>query len=104
MEARSLRFAAAARALSDAARSHGFEAPSFRSPPRVAGVSRTIRRKTPGTSIVSVAVRDRPWSAVVADMIDGFAAVNPDDQASALRDMLWAVIECVELPALADAA
>ena len=92
-----MRFAAAARALSETARAQGFEAPAFRSPPRVAGVTRSIRRHRDGTATVSVVVRDRPWSAVLADMIEGVAAVNHPDSAPRLRDSLWAVLECIEL-------
>lgn len=104
MQARSLRFAATARALGDAARAHGFASPAFRSPPRVEGRARTIRRHPNGSATVSLVVRERPWSAVVADMIEGFVAVNPQvDDAAELRDLLWATIEHIELPSAATA-
>lgn len=103
MEARSMRFAAAARALSESARSQGFDAPAFRSPPRVAGVTRSIKRNKDGSATVSVVLRDRPWNAVLADMIEGIAAVNHPDSAARLRDVLWAVIETIDLGA-GDAA
>ena len=96
MEARSMRFAAAARALSETARSQGFDAPAFRSPPRVAGVTRSIKRHANGTATVSVVVRDRPWNAVLADMIDGFVAVNHPDSAPRLRDLLWGAVESID--------
>ena len=99
MEARSMRFAAAARALSETARSQGFDAPAFRSPPRVAGVTRSIKRNTDGSATVSVVVRDRPWNAVLGDMIEGFAAANHPDSAPRLRDLLWGVLETIELDA-----
>jgi hypothetical protein len=84
-----------ARELAAAARAGGFTAPRFRSPPRVPGRLRTIRRHADGTATVSVVLRDRPWSAVVADMIDGFVAVN-DNVSPTLRDELWAAAERVD--------
>ena len=45
MEPTSLRFARIARSLAEAARAQGLRAPTFRSPPRVPGVTRTIRRE-----------------------------------------------------------
>ena len=56
-------FAAAARVLSRAARAQGLVGPSYRCPPRLVGVDRTLRRRNGGT-IVSVRVRGRPWAAV----------------------------------------
>ena len=98
MEARSLRFAATARALGEAARRDGLCAPAFRSPPRVKGRMRTLRRHANGSATVSVVVRERPWHAVVADMIEGFVAVNAADRAEEVRDLLWGTIEHIELP------
>lgn len=97
MQARALRFAATARALGEVARAHGFEAPAFRSPPRLKGCNRSIRRYANGGTTVSVVVRGRPWSAVVADMIDGFVASNHDGDGERLRDLLWGAIESVDL-------
>src|SRR5262245_44010700 len=68
-------FAAAARRLGDAARAAGLAVPAFRSPPRVAGALRTIRRY-PGGTVVSVRLRDRTHEAVVADMVEGVVASN----------------------------
>ena len=75
MEPTSLRFARLARSLGEAARAQGLRAPSFRSPPRLPGVSRSIVRRGPGVT-VAVALRDRPWGAVVADMVEGVVAAN----------------------------
>ena len=75
MEPTSLRFARLARSLGEAARAQGLRAPSFRSPPRLPGVSRSIVRRGPGVT-VAVALRDRPWAAVVADMVEGVVAAN----------------------------
>jgi hypothetical protein len=90
MEALSLRFAAAARTLGHEARRRGVEAPAFRSPPRVAGADRTVRRSR-GTSTVSIAVRGRPWPAVLADMVEGVVVANGVDgpEAHQLRTQLW---------------
>jgi hypothetical protein len=87
----SLRFAAVARALDVAARRHGLRMPSFRSPPRIAGATRTLRRRADGGTMVSVVIRGRPWPAVLADMVDGVLATNDLDgpRAEPLRRALW---------------
>jgi hypothetical protein len=41
----------------------------------VAGATRTIRRYA-STAVVSVRLRDRPFEAVVADMVEGVIVVN----------------------------
>lgn len=63
------------------------------------GRVRTIRRHANGAATVSLVLRDRPWSAVVADMIEGFVVVNDVDAAAAecLRDLLWSTLDEVEL-------
>ena len=68
-------FAHAARTLGREARRRGLVGPSFRCPPRLVGVDRTLRRR-PGGGVVSVRLRGRPWPAVLADMIEGVVAVN----------------------------
>ena len=91
--ASSIDFAEAARLLGRAARRRGLVAPGFRSPPRVVGADRTIRRRG-GAAVVSVRVRDRPVPAVLADMIEGIVVANdlvtPD--ADRVRSELWGVI------------
>ena len=77
-------FAGAARRLGDAARAAGLTAPAFRSPPRVAGAVRTIRRY-PGGTVVSVQVRDRSNEAVAADMVEGVVVANRLNGDAALR-------------------
>jgi len=77
-------FAAAARRLADAARAAGLAVPAFRSPPRVAGAERTIRRY-PGGTVVSVQLRDRSHEAVAADMVEGVVATNRLTGDAALR-------------------
>ena len=86
----SARFAHAARTLTREARRRGLVAPSYRCPPRVVGADRTPRRR-PGGGAVSVRVRERPWPAVLADMIEGVVAVNglPPPAATRVRTELW---------------
>lgn len=71
-----VRFADTSRILTAAATEHGWEAPSFRSPPRVAGIDRSILRRADGTHIVSVRLAGRDHAFVVADMVDGIIAAN----------------------------
>lgn len=91
--ATTLRFATAARALAREARAQQLVAPGFRSPPRLSGVDRSLRRRF-GQVTVAVRVRGRLWSAVAADMIEGVVATNglTGPQANHLRDLLWAAI------------
>ncbi len=85
-------FAAAARTLTREARRRGLVGPSFRCPPRLVGVDRTIRRRD-GGAIVAVRLRGRPWIAVLADMIEGVVAANrlQPPQSDRLRAELWEV-------------
>lgn len=94
MEATSLRFAYAARVLSRVARERALQPPSFRSPPSIAGVQRTLRRRGDAAT-VAVRLRGRPWPAVLADMIEGVVVVNRlhGVEADALRSALWAAVE-----------
>jgi len=84
------RFALTARRLADEARRLGLRAPAFRSPPRVVGTDRTIRRRR-GHVTVAVRSRDRPWPAVVADLIEGIVIANQLSVADAgrIRADLW---------------
>jgi hypothetical protein len=88
-----LQFAAAARVLAAEARRLGHDAPAFRSPPRVLGAQRTIRW-TEGGTVVSVAVRGRPFAAVLADMVEGVVRANrlasPDSDH--VRSAMWAAL------------
>ena len=85
-----LQFANAARTLTREARRRGLVGPSFRCPPRLAGVDRSLRRRS-GGAVVSVRVRGRPWPAVLGDMIEGVVAANglSPPQATRLRTELW---------------
>jgi hypothetical protein len=70
-----LRFADVARRLGAATHEAGLSVPAFRSPPRVPGAERTIRRY-PAGAVVSVRMRGRPFADVVTDMVDGVLAAN----------------------------
>jgi len=68
----------------------GLHVPGFRSPPRLAGASRTIRRR-PGGGVVAVRVQGRPWVAVLADMVEGVVVANrlQGPAADRAREALW---------------
>jgi hypothetical protein len=95
MEATTLRFAAAVRVLGLGTRQLGLVLPGFRSPPRLGGVSRSLRRRGDGAAIVAVTLRGRAWSDVLADMIDGVVAANRlhGPAADAARTALWAALD-----------
>jgi len=94
-EALSLRFVHVAKALVQVARAEGLVAPVFRSPPRLVGVSRSIRHQRDGVVTVSVALRNRPWGAVLADMVEGVVATNRLQGVAAdrCRTQLWACLD-----------
>ena len=87
-------FASAARSLAREARRRGLVGPSFRCPPRLVGVDRSIRRRADG-AVVSIRLRGRPRSAVLADMIEGVVVANQlqPPHADRLRTELWASLE-----------
>lgn len=81
--------------LSDQSRSMGLLVPAFRSPPRIVGLTRTMRRRNDGSVSVAVAFKNRPWPAVLADMIEGIVAANElkGPVAARARDDLWEIAE-----------
>lgn len=87
-------FAETARSIGRAARLRGLEVPTFRSPPGLVGVQRSIRRRG-ASATVSVVVRGRPWAAVVADMVEGVVAANRLDsrRADTVRAALWLAVD-----------
>ena len=89
--AASLRFAAAVRVLGQAARARGLQVPGFRSPPRVPGAERTVRRRSGGGATVAVRIHGRPFVAVLADMIEGVLVTNhlSGTEATRVRTALW---------------
>ncbi|HWJ64910.1 MAG TPA: hypothetical protein VNS19_23265 [Acidimicrobiales bacterium] len=102
MESTSLQFAATVRTLGAAARERGLVVPGFRSPPRRPGAERTLRWSPDGSATIAVAMKGRPYQAVVADLIEGVVVVNQLDgiEATRLRTALWEAI----VAAHADAA
>ena len=99
------RFAEAGRRLAAATAALGVQVPSFRTPPRLAGLDRTIRRGPGGSVLVSVRSRGRAWPAVLADMIEGVVQANglaaPD--AARVRNELWQATEDIDAAAPAPA-
>ncbi len=92
-ESSTLRFARAVQDLARTARGLGLSVPGFRSPPRLGGVHRSIKR-WPGGATVAVVVRGRPWPAVQADLVEGIVAANDlqGPAADRARASLWAAI------------
>ena len=88
-----IEFAQAARTLTNVAQHLGLVGPSYRCPPRIVGVDRSLRRHVSGV-VISVKLRGRPWAAVLADMIEGVVAANGlgATQATRLRGELWAAL------------
>ena len=70
-----MNFSAAVRAIGREARRMGLVVPAFRSPPRLPGAYRTIRRSG-GEVIVAVRLRGRPFADVVADIVEGVLRAN----------------------------
>jgi len=89
-----LDFAHAARLLGREARRRGLVAPSYRCPPRIVGVQRSLRRHPKGGAVVAVQLKGRPWLAVLGDMIEGVVVANNlrPPQADRLRSDLWHVV------------
>ena len=99
------RFAEAGRCLAAMATEMGLQVPAFRTPPRVAGVDRTIRRAPDGSVLVSVRSRGRAWPAVLADMIEGVVVANGlgRSEAAQARNELWRATERIGEPAAVPA-
>jgi len=91
-ESTSLRFGTVAAVLREVTRAERLTCPAFRSPPALVGVCRSIRRRRDGHATVSVALRGRPWAAVLADMVEGVVAANRLRGVAAdhCRARLWA--------------
>jgi hypothetical protein len=92
--ATTVEFAAVARTLTREARRRGLVGPSFRCPPRLVGIDRSIRRRTDG-AVVSIRLKGRPRGAVIADMVEGVVVANAlrPPAADRLRTELWAALE-----------
>lgn len=89
----SVRFSAVAKALADEARRRGLTPPAFRSPPRLAGAARTIRRADE-RAVVAVQLKGREADEVAADMVEGVVVANGLSGAAAerCRDELRAAV------------
>lgn len=86
------KFTAAARVLAQRAAELDLVVPGFRSPPRIVGVNRSIRRARDGRGgVVAVRIADRPFTAAVGDMIEGVLFINRLEPAEAdrIRTQLW---------------
>jgi len=90
----SVRFASVARVVAEQARRHGMKVPAFKSPPRVAGADRTVRRSGRDV-VVAVQVRGRPFGAVIADLIEGVVVTNELSgvEAGRARSLLWSAVD-----------
>jgi hypothetical protein len=89
-----IEFAHTVRRLGRVARLLGLQVPGFRTPPRLAGVDRSLRRRAGGSPTVAVRLKGRPWTAVQADLVDGVIAANAltGHEADRARAALWAAI------------
>jgi hypothetical protein len=86
------KFTAAARVLAQRAAELDLVVPGFRSPPRIVGVNRSIRRGRDGQGgVVAVRIADRPFTAAVGDMIEGVIQINrlEPPEADRVRTQLW---------------
>lgn len=94
MESTSLQFATTVRTLGGAARARGLVVPGFRSPPKVPGAERTMRKRIDGGATVAVVVKGRPYQAVIADLIEGIVVVNElsGAEATRVRTHLWEAV------------
>lgn len=103
MESSSLQFAATVRTLSGAARARRLVVPGFRTPPKVAGSERTVRRQADGGATVAVVVKGRPFQAVIADLIEGIVVTNclDESEATRVRTHLWEAVVAVPTKAAA---
>lgn len=97
MASLSLRFSESVRVLADATRRAGLVVPAFRSPPTDPDVDRSILRRPSGDIIVGVKLKDRPFAAVLADLIDAIIVVNEVAAADQgpVRRSLWAALAAV---------
>ncbi|CAN5155875.1 hypothetical protein BH20ACT3_BH20ACT3_09620 [soil metagenome] len=94
MESSSLQFAATVRTLGGAARARGMRVPGFRSPPKLPGAQRTMRRGRDGGATGSVVGKGRPYQAVIADLVEGIVVANDltGAEATRVRTHLWEAV------------
>lgn len=94
-------FSWASRELAHAAVRFGMVAPSFRSPPAVPGVDRTLRWQLDGGgAVVAVRLWGRTFAAIRSDMVAGVLAANGvrpgSAEAARLRSLLEEVVPVPE--------
>lgn len=96
-------FATMARFLAAESRAAGLTVPAFRSPPRVPGRARTIRR-VGGGAVVAVQLRGRSEAEVATDMIEGIVVTNALDAVAAtpIRARLLAAVAPVDIDLTAE--
>jgi hypothetical protein len=94
-QATAIEFSETVRQVVTLARHQGLRPPVFRSPPRLAGVDRSIRRRPNGTVVVAVRRGGRPLAAIQSDVIDGVVAASElgATQADRFRRAAWAQLE-----------
>lgn len=87
----SLRFAETARVLSVELAAARLTVPVFRTPPRLPGRDRTVRRRRGGSVVVAVRLAERPFAAVQSDLVEGACVANglAGHEAEQLRRRLW---------------
>lgn len=92
VETPTTKFTAAARVLAQRTAELGLVVPGFRSPPRIVGVNRTVRRaRGDAGGVVAVRLSGRPFTAAIGDMIEGVIVINCLDapEADRVRSLLW---------------
>lgn len=87
-------FAEVVRTVTAVARRRDLDVPVFRSPPKLADVDRTLRRRPDGQAVVAIRLTSRPFAAVQADVIAGVVAVNGLDgrDAGRFRRAAWSAL------------
>jgi len=88
-------FSECVRTIVTVARRRGLRPPAFRSPPRIAGVDRSIQRRRNGAVMVAIRRGDRPFAAIQGDVIEGVVAANQltGEPADRFRRAAWAALE-----------
>ena len=101
-EGPSITFSRIARLLAAETRRRGLVPPGFKCPPRADGIDRAIRRYAGGQAVVAVRVRERPFDAVMEDMVDGVLVTNGvvtrSEQGRRLRAELLEAVEMAVVP------
>ena len=71
-----VRFGELARIVASEARQLGLAVPVFKSPCRIEGANRSIRRRPDGSPVVAITIAGRPWDDIIADLIAGVVHVT----------------------------